>query len=291
VIDKYRNDEPQALARWLLQCGEAGQILKLPANELRGDETLYLAYLQALIDQESYEEAKEWLATPHPKLDGALIDALLAGIAFKVGDGTGRVARLENALKRAEFMHSYGLFSAILQVARRLGDREAVRTTCGRVAKLPPRYLPATRELVFLDLEFGADPAFLEDFHQRMEASRPDDPLARCNLALIRVMRGTDSGKSIATLEGLAHDHPGNLTFQCALALAYLVQNRGEDALALLRAQEVNWNAAAGAFDKAAFAHVLAAQGEQRTADDLRRTINWDQVPEYQRRFFGASVE
>ena len=248
---------------------------------LQSDEAFYTAYLQSLVDEGKLDEAKAWLAKPHPKIGATLVRSLLAGIAFAEGDQRSRVTHWQEAMKAANFSGKYSSFRTMLGIAERFDDEEMVDHICRRIVNIPPRALPDTRQLEFLRHHLGNDQEVIVDFYQRLVASRPDDPLARYNQALLQLVNDRATAGTARTLEELAHSFGDVLAFRCALALAYLDQGKGEEALRLLRSSEVDWNAGASDFERAAYASVERRVGEPRTADRLQGSVRWERMPPY----------
>lgn len=285
IMKEFRDDNPLALARWLMTVGESKRIMELPRELLREEESFYTAYLQVLIDEGRIEETKEWIADPHLKLDPILIDAVRAGIAHAQGDEPMRVVNWQKAFKRAEFKGTYGSFFIMLRIAQRFRDPEMVRKISTSIAELPPRSLPATHQLDFLRHEFGDEVEYLQAFYQRLEASRPKDPLARHHLALIHIVMKQDLEKSVSVLKEIVEAHADLQTFRCALALGYHAAGRGEEALQLLNARKVDWNQGTSTFERAAYAFIQEHAGEARIASALRATLRWQELPGYLRNY------
>lgn len=286
-------EDPNAVARWLVSQGQSERILA-EEDDLSSSETFpfYLAKLQVYLNAEQWEQASELLAKPHQAMVGSLLYSFRAGIAYLQGDEVARITNLQEALRRAKSSERYGEFLAIFKMGARLGDNDSQRKACEELVLLPSRLLPGGQELSFLEQQFGGEPEFLANLYQKLEAAKPDDALICYRKALLSFVTGVEEENALHAMNQLLKEYPQASSIQSAVALM-MAANSPTEAMTWLREQVDGEPSYRGAFENAVYACLLRANGNVQRAKQLESTVAWDSIPLYVVTYFeqkGAQV-
>ena len=237
-------------------------------------------------DKERWLEASELLEKPHRSLSNSLLSGFRSAVAGRRKDEVARLSNLQEALEQAKRAESFAEFIALFEVGKRLGDRDMQRKACQELVRMPARFLPGGQQLGFLDLEFGADPAFLASLYQKLAAAKPDDALIVYRKALLDFIVSGESETSLKEVERLLADYPAATSLRCGKALI-LAGTSSEDALAWLEGEEKESLLLEGAFEKAVYAYLLRRVGEAERASRLERRVSWSSLPQYLQAYLG----
>ncbi len=277
AFDQYRENCPDELIDWLVKMNAVDRILKLSPETREKIPAAYYAYLEYLIQNEKWAEAKEWSEKPPQKTDKVIIEATLCGIAFKEGDNAKNFHHRERAFQAASFEGKYASFFAILTIAERMGDTNTARRVAEVITEAPTLSLPATEELHYLDRYLGSKPEKLLSFYEKLHASRESDPSVLLKYAQLLIITGKDISRARKLIQSEQRNPTTEYSFLCTEALCYLAEKDVKAALALIEKSGLKWDSSKTAADTAIVSTILYKTGQAEEAVRLAAKINWDQ--------------
>ena len=245
----------------------------------------YLAKLQVYLNEERWQEAATLLEAPHRSMVPSFIAGLRSALAHRLGDEVARLSFLQKALQQAKHSENFSQYLALFELGVRLQDRKIQRQTCEEFVRLPSRFLPGGQELSFLDKQFGAEPEFLVSLYQKLEAAKPDDALICYRKALLDFVVNGEVDESQQMLDSLLVKYPEASSIRCAKALI-LAESSPQEALRLAARRDSKQANLHGAFETAAYAYLLRANGNDSQARYYDGRVEWQILPAYLRNFF-----
>lgn len=276
---------PEDVARWVLEHRKDKVILEREIDLNSADSyPFYLARLQYFLNQESWPEARDLLKNPHRSMKDSLHAGFQAAVALRLGDEVSHVFHLQEALEKARRSEDFGEFLALVKIGERLNDQPLKRKACEGLVALPARFLPGGDQLIFLEFEFGSEPAFLADLYQKLSASKPDDPVVTYHKALIDHVISRKSDDALKALDYLLKDYSAAASLRSAKALV-LARDSLEEAFAVLQNDKGEMISLEGAFERAIYQYLLRLRGEEEQAQRYLRGIEWSALPPYLRDF------
>jgi hypothetical protein len=276
VVSEFAGEPAAAksLAMWLLENNLPAQLLQLPEDQMRSDLALYSARLQALVDVGKLPEAEAWLKTPHPEMSAVLVTSLKAAFASQAGRRSEATSFWEQALDQARSFEKFGDCLSILKVADRFRETEISNRALEAIVKLPAGQLPASQNLEFLELRLGDKPELLRRFWEDLLRFRPNDPVAREQVAFFHVFVAGDApvGAGSEQTAQLVKAYPKILRFRTTYALWLMRESKDAEAVAALQEAPVNWNEV-GDWDRAVYTLALYRTGKLREAQALEQGL------------------
>lgn len=291
AIVAVRDVDLGSLSRWLYLLGESKRILEFLDPEMAAaDPEQFQIYLAALMYEDRWEEANNWVASPPPALDRPRLEALHAMVNSSQGksaDSHWRVALNQAALDRLG-----NHYPMIYQMAAAAGATEiaveALVCWFERGTVNTPslaQSLPALRYLSMAGREHDVITILTQ-----LSRREPDNPTIINGLAYGKILTDYDIPGAIVALEKLRDRFPEESAYRTSLALGYLKAENPDAAHAeLTREPQIVWARTDDA-ERSVWALVLAKQGRDVEAKKVRKTILPERLsPTEQRLFLNAN--
>jgi hypothetical protein len=265
-----------SLAQWLLESGETERLLSMDENLFRGDQILYSARLQALIETGRLGVAETWLDEAPVSVPVGVVGSLRAGIAQMTGRKSEAISLWQRELDRAQALQQYVDCMAIYNIAARFGEAKVLQQIVDIITRLPSDRLPASQFLEFLEPHFVEKPQEWLDFWMGLSRNRPGDDFVVEQIAFLSLLLAP-ADRVAATPDltaALVERHPGVLRFRTTHALHLVAAGRADEAVALLKQAKVDWNKCDHG-DRAVFILALWRSGVSGESASLERSLDW----------------
>lgn len=235
AVDRFLEVDPGMLGTWLIRHGKTARAANLLTEAAMTSPSAYIARLHALLRENRASEVAALLAAPPPACD--LVDLSLAKVAAArmMKDPTAEANAWTQALNNAAFDQSknrfleVGLFASTLRASKAMDDSwiAGVRVGWGPI--------PLYRDLqgVFTSLASQSRSEDLLAMFRTLLRFEPSNPDLINNYHYLALLQEVESpADAVKALEKLVADHSDRSEFRSALAFAYLMEEKPEQALA-----------------------------------------------------------
>jgi predicted Zn-dependent protease len=273
AVENFHSGGPEALAalaRWLMQQGEAARVLELiplPVSLTRQD--LFLVRVDALAAQKQWAAIRQILSDVEAPIQPFYREVFLAHATTELGGDRPAKAHWTAALAAASRDPSLLLY--LVQYAEKIGALPIAEKAWRQLAQNPNWALRANAALVPL-VEAQGNTRGLRDLMRQLRRLAPDDPAPRHDEAYLDLLLGENIRAAQETAAQLLREHPERLAYHGTVALGYL---RAGDPAAALRQYdrlEFQW-AKAPPSTQAIRAAVLLANEELALAQAAAATV------------------
>lgn len=264
------------VVRWYLESGAGGKLLELPEEPFLAEVSVYSSRLQVYLDLGRFDEAKAWLDKAPEGFPESVSGSLAAIFARRAGRDSEALSAWRRVIDRAASLQNYGDCLSVLKIAEKFGEEEAAKDVVAAIVSFPPNRLPPSEMLEFLEPRFVSRPLEWLDFWRGIARARGGDAFALDLVAFLELgLDGeVDSAVHLERTAQIVRRFPGAPRFRATHALWLMRAGRNEEALALLRQADLNWNET-DSMARATFALALERTGSKAEAAALRAGLRW----------------
>lgn len=259
-----------AIARWLVHLGRNESALELlPLREAQGRMDWFLIWLDATAGLGRWNEVERALSPTDAALPPSVRELFL-GRSLAAQGKPGSTTHYEKAITAASgdldrLIYLAGYFNTIDQPG--LAER-----TLNRIAEEPAAARTAFEALIGLHRRQQNTPALLAVL-ERMERRWNTDPVVMNDLLYVRLLTDRNFVQAAEAARIAATKNPGVLPFQITHALGLLRLGRPAEAMSLFEGSNLQL-AQMLPQQRAVFAAILAANGDESSARDVARLID-----------------
>lgn len=235
AIDRFIGVDPGTLGTWLILHEKSARAAELLAEPAKTSPSAYIALLHALLREKRVSEANALLATPPDSCDLIDLELARAAAARLMKDSVSETNAWMQAMNNAAFDESRNRFLEIGKYASTVGAKSVIDDSWVAAIRIGWGQIPLYHDLQPI-------------FGSLASQGRSDDLLAICRvllrfepynadltnnyhyLALLHDV--TEPLAAAKALEKLAADHPQRPEFRSALALAWLIAEQPDKAIA-----------------------------------------------------------
>lgn len=264
------------VVRWYLEAGAGEKLLALPEEPFLGEVSVFSSRLQVYLDLGRFEEAQGWLAKAPKGFPESVSGSLAAVFARRAGRDSEALSAWRRVIERASSLQIYGDCLSVLRIAEKFGEEAAVRDVVAAIVSFPPNRLPPSEMLEFLEPRFAGNPQGWLDFWRGIARARGGDAFAMDLVAFLELgLDGEVDGAGHLERTGqIMRRFPGAPRFRATHALWLMRVGRDEEALAILREADLNWNEA-DSLARATYALALERTGSKAEAAALKAGLRW----------------
>lgn len=265
-----------AVVRWYLEAGAGAKLLELPEAPFLSDVSVYSSRLQVYLDLGRFEEAKAWLKKAPEGFPESVTGSLAAVFARRAGRASEALSAWRRVIYRAASLQNYGDCLSVLKVAEKFGEEEAAKDVVAAIVSFPPNRLPPSEMLEFLEPKFASRESEWLEFWRGILRARGGDAFAADLVAFLELGSDgeVDRAGHLERTAQIVRRFPGAPRFRATHALWLMQVGRDEEALAILREADLNWNEA-DSMARATYALALERNGSRAEAAALRSGLRW----------------
>jgi len=294
-LERFNQDE---LYRWLAGNEEFELLLSMmdPDEPIRSG-AVFKAIVQALVVNERYTEAIEYLQFPPESIDKVWSFGTEAQLQSLLGNSQESVSSWRKAMIVAERDLTKNGFLRIARMAKRLGDLSVTADALVAASSHELGALPDFDEVSWM-INYLVEEDRLDDLltvSQRL-LRRSRNPIL-INNAIYLSMISSDgkviSEDMVKTMEALRKEKPDSSSFTATAALAYCLSDREAEGLALYEEgseSQFDWEPLTET-QKATVALILAKLGQAERFLEIEQAIDWSSVTSMEKRFFRTRLE
>lgn len=265
-----------SVVRWYLETGAGAKLLELPEEPFLADVSVYSSRLQVYLDLGRFAEAEAWLDKAPEGFPESVSGSLAAVFARRAGRDSEALSAWRRVIDRAASLQNYGDCLSVLKIAEKFGEEEAAKDVVAAIVSFPPNRLPPSEMLEFLEPRFASRESEWLDFWRGIARARGGDAFAMDQVAFLELGVGgeVDSAGHLERTAQIVRRFPGAPRFRATHALWLMHVGRNEEALALLREADLNWNEA-DSMARATYALALDRTGSKAEAAALKAGLRW----------------
>jgi tetratricopeptide (TPR) repeat protein len=265
-----------AVVRWHLEVGAGEKLLELPEAPFLSDVSVYSSRLQVLLDLGKFTEAEAWLDKAPEGFPESVSGSLAAVFARRAGRDSEALSAWRRVIDRAASLQNYGDCLSVLKIAEKFGEEEAVKDVVAAIVSFPPNRLPPSEMLEFLEPRFAAREKEWLEFWRGIARARGGDAFAMDLVAFLELgLEGeVDSAGHLERTAQNVQRFPGAPRFRATHALWLMQVGRNDEALAVLRQADLNWNET-DSMARATYALALERTGSKAEAAALKSGLRW----------------
>lgn len=265
-----------SVVRWYLEAGVGEKLLELPEEPFLTEVPVFSSRLQVYLDLGRFAEAEAWLEKAPEGFPESVAGSLAAVFARRAGRDSEALSAWRRIIDRAASLQIYGDCLSILRIAEKFGEEEAAQDVVEAIISFPPNRLPPSEMLEFLEPRFAARPGEWLEFWRGIARARSGDAFALDLVAFLELGSDgeVDAAGHLERTGQIVRRFPGAPRFRATHALWLLREGRNEEALALLREADLNWNEA-DSVARGTYALALERTGSRAEAAALRAGLRW----------------
>ncbi|MBL9156006.1 MAG: hypothetical protein JNJ70_00945 [Verrucomicrobiales bacterium] len=264
------------VVRWYLEAGAGEKLLELPEEPFLAEVAVFSSRLQVYLDLGRFVEAEAWLEKAPEGFPESVAGSLAAVFARRAGRDSEALSAWRRVIDRAASLQIYGDCLSVLRIAEKFGEEEAAQNVVEAIVSFPPNRLPPSEMLEFLEPRFAARPGEWLDFWRGIARARSGDAFALDQVAFLELGSDgeIDAAGHLERTGMIVRRFPGAPRFRATHALWLMRAGRNEEALALLREADLNWNEA-DSVARGTYALALERAGSKAEAAALRAGLRW----------------
>lgn len=271
-----REGAVSSVVRWYLEAGAGAKLLELPEEPFLAEVSVYSSRLQVYLDLGRFDEAEAWLDKAPEGFPESVSGSLAAVFARRAGRDSEALSAWRRVIDRAASLQNYGDCLSVLKIAEKFGEEEAAKDVVAAIVSFPPNRLPPSEMLEFLEPRFASRESEWLEFWRGIARARGGDAFAMDQVAFLELGVGgeVDGAGHLERTAQIVRRFPGAPRFRATHALWLMQVGRNEEALALLREADLNWNEA-DSMARATYALALDRTGSKAEAAALKSGLRW----------------
>jgi tetratricopeptide (TPR) repeat protein len=271
-----REGAVSSVVRWYLEAGAGAKLLELPEEPFLAEVSVYSSRLQVYLDLGRFDEAEAWLDKAPEGFPESVSGSLAAVFARRAGRDSEALSAWRRVIDRAASLQNYGDCLSVLKIAEKFGEEEAAKDVVAAIVSFPPNRLPPSEMIEFLEPRFASHEKEWLEFWRGIARARGGDAFAMDQVAFLElgVDGEVDSAGHLERTAQIVRRFPGAPRFRATHALWLMQVGRNEEALALLREADLNWNEA-DSMARATYALALDRTGSKAEAAALKSGLRW----------------
>jgi hypothetical protein len=293
AIDRWKDDSPEALARFLVALGLHQRLLTtLPMDRAREEPGLLPWLVLAMLQREAWAPLAALLDACGQMLPKCEEMAYRAVLAAKTGDSELRASTWQAAMLEAKFTAGTNAFLKLQKLTREAEmpeEADKAMLAAIRTGRGPLPLYADQRPLLTSLVRQGRDRAMMEvcAIYLMFEFGNPVLLTQYAYLACLHEL--AEPKVVIEAMESLAKDYPGELHLQLVIATALLIDGQAERALEILDSLEFEPAKLPLGFQ--AMILVAKVQNRRLAADDpLILEFPWQSLFPSERQQFGKRL-
>jgi transposase-like protein len=237
AIDRFLGIDPGTLGTWLIRHEKSALAADLLAEPAKSSPTAFIARLHALLREKRTSDVAALLAEPPASCDLVDLELAKAAAARMTGDSAAESNAWNQALNNAAFDQSRNRFLEIGKYSATLGTREIIDDSWVAAIRIGWGPIPLYRDLqpVFASLASKSRSEDLLAICRTLLRFEPQNPELINNFHYLALLHEVIApADAIKALEDLIAANPEVAEFRSALALAHLMADEPQKALAQL---------------------------------------------------------
>lgn len=235
AIDRFIELDPGVLGSWLTRHGKSARAADLLTEAAKTSPTAYIARLNALLREKRTADIKSLLNEPPEACDLVDLELAKAAAARMMGDPAAETNAWNRAMQNAAFDDSRNRFLEINRYATLADAQSVIIDSWVAAIRIGWGPIPLYSDLqpVFASLaSLGRSEDLLAISRTLLRFEPWNAELSNNYQYLALIHEVTPPAVSAATMEEFVEKHPDQPEFRSALALAWLLADESEKALA-----------------------------------------------------------
>jgi thioredoxin-like negative regulator of GroEL len=277
AVHRFLGVDPGTLGTWLIRHGESERAAEILAEPAKSSGSAYIAYLHALLKQQDTAEIAKTLKEVPDSADLVDVELAKAAAARFQRDPTAEINAWNEALNRAAYDQSRNRFLEIGRYAGTLGAANVIDDAWVAAVRIGWGPIPLYRDLqsVFASLASQGRSDDMLAMYRTMLRFEPQNPELINNYYYLALLHGVASPSTVIdALQTLIASHPDQAEFRSALAMAFLMAGKPDQALEQLPFLESS-KRVSPLMIRALRGTALVLQGNPSQGKPLLTGINW----------------
>ncbi len=235
AIDRFISVDPGILGTWLISHGKVEETLTLLTEPAKTNADAYLARLHALLREKRFADLDAAFREPPKSVSTVELEMVRAAAAHQQGDSPKETNAWNNALAQAALDQTRNRYIELAQFAGSIGATKAARDSWVAAVRVGWGQIPLSRDLLPV-LSALAQEGSIDDLismYRGLLRFEPKNPELINNYNYLTLLTNvTPPDAAVKEFEKLVETYPKAVELHSGLAVAYLMANRPQDALA-----------------------------------------------------------